>query len=337
MQYELKTYFPTVDHYLKTVKNNNSGAYNAGFYWCYYFERPANTYSTSVYRGNRAKSIYWPQFGSASTYVSAAVAENGIKLTWNATGKEGYLVKRCTKKNGTYATIATIKSGTKKSYTDHGVVRGKKYYYYIVPLAKDGTNMERSNKVSCNVKPSIQDAECRVKLSGTEYVYSGKAKKPKVTVTYADERLVLNRDYTLLYNKNINAGTASVTIAGKGGYAGVLKKTFTIKKAKQTIKAAASVQTVQKNGSYALKVSASGKGKLKYVTSEPSVVAVKSGKLCPKGAGVAQITVKAAATANYTSASKVITMTVNPAKPAITGIADKGQGRVWLKWKASKS
>lgn len=51
---------------------------------------------------------------------------------------------------------------------------------------------------------------------------------------------------------------------------------------------------------------------------------------------MAKITVKAAATANYTSASKVITMTVNPAKPAITGIVDKRQGMVQLKWKASK-
>ena len=60
LQYELKTYYPSVYRYMYSVTNNASGAYNAGYYWCYYFERPANTYSTAVYRGQKARSQYWP-------------------------------------------------------------------------------------------------------------------------------------------------------------------------------------------------------------------------------------------------------------------------------------
>ena len=48
LQYELKTYFPRVNNYLKSVSNTSAGAYNAAFYFCYYFEAPFNTYSTSV-------------------------------------------------------------------------------------------------------------------------------------------------------------------------------------------------------------------------------------------------------------------------------------------------
>ena len=40
-----------------------------------------------------------------------------------------------------------------------------------------------------------------------------------------------NRGYTLSYSNNTDAGTATVTITGKGRYQGELKRTFTIKKA----------------------------------------------------------------------------------------------------------
>ncbi len=47
---------------LKSVQNNASGAYNAGYNWCYYFERPANKTAKSESRGDRAMSKYWPEF-----------------------------------------------------------------------------------------------------------------------------------------------------------------------------------------------------------------------------------------------------------------------------------
>lgn len=58
--------------------------------------------------------------------------------------------------------------------------------------------------------------------------YSGSALKPAVTVKDGSATLNANTDYTLAYANNTNAGTATVTITGKGNYTGVVKKTFAI-------------------------------------------------------------------------------------------------------------
>ena len=330
LQYELKTYYPTVYNYMHSVKNTASGAYSAGFYWCYYFERPANIYSTSVFRAQRARSEYWPQFGNASTYVTAAAASGGIKLSWNATSKYGYVVYRAAKSTGTYQQVTKISSGSKKSWVDRQTATGKTYYYYVEPLGADGKAAGKSNRTSATVNPSLQDSQCVITLAKTSYTYNGKARKPGVTVTYKGKKLKKNRDYTVLYSKNVNAGTASVKVAGKGTYTGLVRLSFTIKKAKQTVKVSPA-KIVYKNGRYTLKASA--RGKLSYVSANPSVVAVKKGKLYVKAPGIAKITVKAKATGNYQAASKTITLTVTPGKPTITRVTNQKKGTVKIKWK----
>lgn len=59
--------------------------------------------------------------------------------------------------------------------------------------------------------------------------FTGENHTPDVTVTYNKKKLVKNRDYTVAYTNNCNAGTAGVTITGKGTYTGTKTVTFTIK------------------------------------------------------------------------------------------------------------
>lgn len=63
-------------------------------------------------------------------------------------------------------------------------------------------------------------------LSQNSYVYNGKPKCPDVHI----DGMVLNRDFTVAYQNNINAGTASVLVTGIKNYQGVLTLTFTITK-----------------------------------------------------------------------------------------------------------
>lgn len=58
--------------------------------------------------------------------------------------------------------------------------------------------------------------------------YTGKAIKPAVVVKDGNRILTLNKDYTVQYQKNTNAGTASVMVRGKGNYSGSYNKNFTI-------------------------------------------------------------------------------------------------------------
>ncbi len=83
------------------------------------------------------------------------------------------------------------------------------------------------------VKISI--AKATIKNIGNQY-YTGKAKKPSLTITYAGSNLKANKDYTVSYKNNTKIGTATVTAKGMGNYTGEISKTFKI--------------TVKKNASY---------------------------------------------------------------------------------------
>lgn len=58
-------------------------------------------------------------------------------------------------------------------------------------------------------------------------VWNGKARKPKLTVTFGGKTLEAGQDYSLSWKDNTNPGTASVTVQGKGEYTG--KKTLTFR------------------------------------------------------------------------------------------------------------
>ena len=69
---------------------------------------------------------------------------------------------------------------------------------------------------------------CAVSLSSSTATYTGEAVKPTVTVKNGSEVLKNGTDYTAAYKNNVNAGTASVVITGKGKYTGTVTKTFKI-------------------------------------------------------------------------------------------------------------
>ena len=71
-------------------------------------------------------------------------------------------------------------------------------------------------------------SSCTITLGATSYTYDGNAKKPSVTVKNGSKTLVKGTDYTIAYKNNINAGTATVTVTGKGSYSGSVAKNYTI-------------------------------------------------------------------------------------------------------------
>lgn len=70
-------------------------------------------------------------------------------------------------------------------------------------------------------------------LKTTDYIYNGKAKKPKVVLAFIRQngtRVTLRekRDYELTYYNNVEKGIAKATITGKGNYNGTLTLEFGI-------------------------------------------------------------------------------------------------------------
>ena len=62
LQYELENSYPKVLKMLKETSDTPQGAYEAGYNFCYDYERPANKAASSVKRGNMAKDTYYPKY-----------------------------------------------------------------------------------------------------------------------------------------------------------------------------------------------------------------------------------------------------------------------------------
>lgn len=108
---------------------------------------------------------------------------------------------------------------------------------------------------------------------------------------------------------------------------------ITTQKKAQTI----TVQNVTKplgTKAFALGAKTNGDGALSYRSSDTKVATVdaKNGTVALKGVGVCTITVTATETANYKSATKNVTVTVNPKTAAITKIK-AGAKRLTVSWK----
>ncbi len=75
---------------------------------------------------------------------------------------------------------------------------------------------------------AVSISSATVSLPKTSYTYTGSAIKPTPTVKVGSTTLTPGTDYTVSYKDNTNAGTATVTITGKGNYKDSALKTFTI-------------------------------------------------------------------------------------------------------------
>ena len=113
------------------------------------------------------------------------------------------------------------------------------YYLYYRNNTNVGTasvtisgagNFSGSETKTFQIKAS-DFSKCDIQLSASSFTYDGTEKKPKITVKSGRKLLVSGTDYTVSCRNNINVGTASVTITGKGKYSGTITKSFSIKPA----------------------------------------------------------------------------------------------------------
>jgi uncharacterized Zn ribbon protein len=97
--------------------------------------------------------------------------------------------------------------------------------------------------------PSVTSIKkATVSLSTTKLTYTGENQSPKVTVTYAGEKLKEGTDYTVSVEKTKAVGTGyKVTITGMGLFEGSVNKTYQINQASLS-KATATAEAVVYNG-----------------------------------------------------------------------------------------
>ena len=340
MEYELENIYPSTYNSIKNVSNDADGAYSAAYTFCYQFERPANKAYRSSQRGGYAKNIYWPEYGALSARLSAEpVDDKGISLSWQVYTGKTYLIYRSDSEYGVYKKIGKASAPGSGTYLDSTAKKGITYYYQLRSASEPKEVTYWSNKASALHSRKISDSECDISISKTEFTYSGKAKKPKVTVLYDGKELVKNRDYTVAYEKNINAGShAAVIVTGIGDYSGTSRILFRIRKAQQKLDTAL------------LRIPFSGKpedvdvgqqGKITMKSSDRNVLKVKGSRLKALKYGRAFITINAASGKNYKAQQIRVEAVVVPPAPKILETkvvnADSRKSDVRVRWRARKA
>ena len=167
-------------------------------------------------------------------------------------------------------------------------------------------------------------------LKTDTFQYDGTPKTPEISVIIGGMKLNEGTDYTVEYENNINVGTATATVNGKGIYTGSVSIDYTIEKSEQTIAVASTFN--KSYGDAAFNLGAKADGVLTYKSSNTSVAAVSSaGKVTIKGVGAATITITATSD-NHKTATAKVTVNVKPAASTVSSLAAYNGSQIVVKY-----
>lgn len=255
------------------------------------------------YSGTRKKKFIIKQ---AKNTMTVTLNDTSIDLKKTAT----FTVKKA------IGQVTYTSSNTKvATVSPKGVITGKGRGSCTITVTAAGNKNYKAKKKKFKITvgyASLADKKCKVTLSATTYVYDGNFKMPDVKVTYDGKKLKLNTDYSLMYKNNRDAGTASVTVIGKGYYTNSKKVNYTIKKAAQESFNVDTSHRSIKNGS-TLTISTSGAiGGVSYRSNSPTYLEhLGNGKFKAKKTTKNYVTITVTANGNKNYASKSYTIMVS--------------------------
>lgn len=198
---------------------------------------------------------------TASSISKASIALSKTSYTYDGKPKEPAVTVTLNQKNLTEKTDYTVSySNQIKAGTATVTITGTGNYM--------GTATKNYTITACNI------GKARVGLSKSSYTYDGKEKKPAVTVILDKKKLTEKIDYTVKHSDNTKAGTATVTVTGKGNYTGTVKASFTILPEKKDKKSISKATVTLKKTSYAY----DGKTKKPAVTVKLGKTTLKANK-----------------------------------------------------------
>lgn len=188
-------------------------------------KRPALQYgiqaSTSIsYSAPVIKNIEKTTYSSTYKYYDT-------KITWNSRkGVDGYEVYYRTT-SGSWKLYKDTKYNTDYTYI-YSLYKTKSYQVRVRSYKLFGSSKHYS---SWSKVTNLYNTPKNIKLSATKYTYSGKKVTPSITIKDTmGNKLTKDKHYTLTFSSSSrkNVGKYTVTIKFKGGYAGEVKKSFTI-------------------------------------------------------------------------------------------------------------
>ena len=157
-----------------------------------------------------------------------------------------------------------------------------------------------------------QDVSTLTIASIKDVIYTGDALEPEVSVYEGDYELIKDKDYTVSYKNNVDAGIGEVVICGQGDYCGEITKTFNIAKAKQQMVVDIPSKIIETGNKEQITVQ--GLGEITFLSSDPSIGKVDAnGYVTGVKAGKIDITVQASGDKNYQKATVVLTIEIQQA------------------------
>ncbi len=189
----------------------NPGYTNIGTYTVYY-QITRENYNTVT--GSAQVKI------DACNISGATVALDSTALTY--TGLEQ------TKGINSVTITAGAKTLTLTEGTDYAISgnKGTAAGTYTITLTGNG-NYTGTRTAAFQIVPKTL-TDSMVVVPAGPYYYTGSVIMPAVTVKDGLYTLTKDTDYTVTYQNNTNAGTATVTVEGKGNYKGTAGQAFTI-------------------------------------------------------------------------------------------------------------
>ncbi len=207
--------------------------------------------------------------GDGSYYIIAKHSNKAIEVT-NALVANGANVAQYTQNqsvaqrwffdknsNGTY-TLRQRNSGLAMDVANAQTANGTNIWQYT----RNGSDAQMFYLVPVDV------SKWSVALSASSMTYAGTALTPIVAANAGGVAMKLGTDYTVSYKNNVNSGTATVTVTGKGGFTGSKSATFKI----NPVSIAAASLTLSQSG-----YTYDGKAKTPGVTVKMDGEALKSG------------------------------------------------------------
>lgn len=183
------------------------------------------------------------------------------------------------------------------------------------------TDAKYNYEVTANFLSRTDVDGTTVTTNQTSYTYTGEDIEPGITVKLpTGTTLTENKDYTIEYANNKNAGEGDIAITGIGLYKGTKTVKFTIAKAAATISFAEPSMDMVEGDENTNALSNTGDGTVTYTSSNKDVATVnENGLVSAVGAGDATITatVTEKESGNYTYATKAVTYTVNVSKKPV--------------------
>ena len=252
----------------------------------------------------------------ALTYSTAAqtLAASKVVAVSGAAGAVSYA-----KKSGASG-ISVASNGTLTA----GAGLGAGSYPVTIAVSAAGDDEHEAGSVDVAVTVKVNAASLAgAQVTAPNQTYAARALSPAPTVRLGGTVLRTGTDYTAVYSGNVNAGTATVTVTGKGNYAGTARGTFRILPASIAGGSFAGIAAYTYNGA----------------AFAPAPAFAAGGRTLARGAdydlsyannvNAGTATVTATGKGNYTGA-KSTTFTITKAKQTLAAKAKKAKVRVKL-------